>query len=102
MDEEEKEIFRSMGERLDKLDKVVAILERIEGQQIMLKKEIEQEIKDQPVVGSLASIRERLDKLDKVLAILERIEGRQIAVKEEIEQEIKDQPAVGSFGSREK
>ena len=55
MDNEEKEIFRSMGERLDKLDKVVAILERIEGQQIMFKKEIEQEIKDQPAVGSFAS-----------------------------------------------
>ena len=55
MDEEEKAIFRSIGERLDKLDKVVAILERIEGQQIMFKKEIEQEIKDQPVVGSFAS-----------------------------------------------
>ena len=40
MDKEEKEIFRSIGERLDKLDKVVAILERIEGQQIMFKKEI--------------------------------------------------------------
>ena len=69
---------------------------------MMLKKEIEQEIKDQPVVGSLASIGERLDKLDKVLTVLERIEGRQIVVKEEIEQEIKEQPAVGSFGSREK
>jgi hypothetical protein len=68
----------------------------------MLKKEIEQEIKDQPVVGSLASIRERLDKLDKVLTVLERIEGLQIVVKEEIEQEIKEQPVVGSFGSREK
>ena len=55
MDEEEKEIFRSIGERLDKLDKVVAILERIEGQQIMFKKEIEQEIKDQPAVGSFAA-----------------------------------------------
>ena len=102
MDEEEKALFRSIGERLDKLDKVVAILERIEGQQIMLKKEIEQEIKEQPVVGSLASIGQRLDKLDKVVAVLERIEGRQIVVKEEIEQEIKEQPVVGSFGSREK
>ena len=55
MDEEEKALFRSIGERLDKLDKVVAILERIEGQQIMLKKEIEQEIKDQPAVGSFGS-----------------------------------------------
>ena len=100
MDEEEKALFRSIGERLDKLDKVVAILERVEGQQIMLKKE--SEIKDQPVVGSLASIGERLDKLDKVLTVLERIEGRQIVVKEEIEQEIKDQTVVGSFGSREK
>ena len=102
MDEEEKEIFRSIGERLDKVDKVVAILERIEGQQIMFKKEIEQEIKDQPVVGSLASIGERLDKLDKVLTVLERIEGRQIVVKKEIEQEIKDQPVVGSFASTDK
>src|SRR6516162_3179718 len=102
MDEEEKALFRSIGERLDKLDKVVAILERIEGQQIMLKKEIEQEIKDQPVVGSLASIGERLDKLDKVLTVLERIEGRQIVVKKEIEQEIKEQPAVGSFASTDK
>ena len=102
MDEEEKALFRSIGERLDKLDKVVAILERIEGQQIMLKKEIEQEIKDQPVVGSLASIGERLDKLDKVLTVLERIEGRQIVVKKEIEQEIKDQPIVGSFASTDK
>ena len=55
MEEEEKALFRSIGERLDKLDKVVAILERIEGQQILLKKEIEQEIKDQPVVGGFAS-----------------------------------------------
>ena len=55
MDEEEKEIFRSIGERLDKLDKVLAILERIEGRQIKVKEEIEQEIKDQPVVGSFAS-----------------------------------------------
>ena len=55
MDEEEKEIFRSIGERLDKLDKVLAILERIEGRQIVVKKEIEQEIKDQPLVGSFAS-----------------------------------------------
>ena len=102
MDEEEKALFRSIGERLDKFDKVVAILERIEGQQIMLKKEIEQEIKKQPVVGSLASIGERLDKLDKVLAVLERIEGRQIVVKKEIEQEIKDQPVVGSFASTDK
>ena len=102
MDEEEKALFRSIGERLDKLDKVPAILERIEGQQIMFKKEIEQEIKDQPVVGGLASIGERLDKLDKVLTILERIEGRQIVVKEEIEQEIKDQPSVGGFASTDK
>ena len=102
MDEEEKALFRSIGERLDKLDKVVAILERIEGQQIILKKEIERENKDQPVVGSLASMGERLDKLDKVVAILERIEGRQIVVKKEIEQEIKDQPVVGSFASTEK
>jgi len=102
MDEEEKALFRSIGERLDKLDKVVAILERIEGQQIMLKKEIEQEIKDQPVVGSLASSGERLDKLDKILTVLERIEGRQIVVKKEIEQEIKDQPTVGSFASTDK
>jgi hypothetical protein len=55
MDEEEKEIFRSIGERLDKLDKVLAILERIEGRQIVVKGEIEQEIKDQRVVGSFAS-----------------------------------------------
>jgi hypothetical protein len=55
MDEEEKEIFRSIGERLDKLDKVLAILERIEGRQIVVKEEIEQEIKDQPAVGSFAS-----------------------------------------------
>jgi hypothetical protein len=55
MDEEEKEIFRSIGERLDKLDKVLAILERIEGRQIKVKEEIEQEIKEQPVVGSFAS-----------------------------------------------
>ena len=55
MDEEEKALFRSIGERLDKLDKVLAILERIEGRQIMVKKEIEQEIKDQPVVGGFAS-----------------------------------------------
>ena len=55
MDEEEKALFRSIGERLDKLDKVVAILERIEGQQIVLKKEIEQEIKEQPAVGSFGS-----------------------------------------------
>ena len=61
------------------------------------RKRSEQEIKDQPVVGSLASIGERLDKLDKVLTVLERIEGRQIVVKKEIEQEIKDQPVVGSF-----
>ena len=55
MDEEEKEIFRSIGQRLDKLDKVLAILERIEGRQIVVKEEIEQEIKDQPAVGSFAS-----------------------------------------------
>jgi len=55
MDDEEKALFRSIGERLDKLDKVLAILERIEGRQIMVKKEIEQEIKDQPVVGGFAS-----------------------------------------------
>ena len=55
MDEEEKALFRSIGERLDKLDKVLAILERIEGRQIKVKEEIEQEIKDQPVVGSFAS-----------------------------------------------
>ena len=55
MDEEEKEIFRSIGERLDKPDKVLAILERIEGRQIKVKEEIEQEIKDQPTVGSFAS-----------------------------------------------
>ena len=55
MDEEEKEIFRSIGQRLDKLDKVLAILERIEGRQIKVKEEIEQEIKDQPIVGSFAS-----------------------------------------------
>jgi hypothetical protein len=55
MDEEEKALFRSIGERLDKLDKVLAILERIEGRQIKVKEEIEQEIKDQPVVGTFAS-----------------------------------------------
>jgi hypothetical protein len=55
MDDEEKALFRSIGERLDKLDKVLAILERIEGRQIMVKREIEQEIKDQPVVGGFAS-----------------------------------------------
>jgi hypothetical protein len=55
MDDEEKALFRSIGERLDKLDKILAILERIEGRQIMVKKEIEQEIKDQPVVGGFAS-----------------------------------------------
>ena len=55
MDEEEKALFRSIGERLDKLDKVLAILERIEGRQIKFKEEIEQEIKDQPVVGTFAS-----------------------------------------------
>jgi len=32
-----------------------AILERMEGRQIIVKEEIEQEIKDQPVVGSFAS-----------------------------------------------
>ena len=37
MDEEEKALFRSIGERLDKLDKVLAILERIEGRQIKVK-----------------------------------------------------------------
>jgi len=31
------------------------MLERIEGRQIKVKEEIEQEIKDQPVVGSFAS-----------------------------------------------
>ena len=55
MDEEEKALFRSIGERLDKLDKVLTVLERIEGRQIVVKKEIEQEIKDQPIVGSFAS-----------------------------------------------
>ena len=55
MDDEEKALFRSIGERLDKLDKVLAILERIEGRQVVVKKEIEQEIKDQPVVGGFAS-----------------------------------------------
>ena len=55
MDEEEIEIFRSIGQRLDKLDKVLAILERIEGRQIVVKEEIEQDIKDQPAVGSFAS-----------------------------------------------
>jgi len=55
MDEEEKAIFRSIGERLDKLDKVLTIVERIEGRQIVVKQEVEQEIKDQPVVGSFAS-----------------------------------------------
>ena len=55
MDEEEKALFRSIGERLDKLDKVVAILERIEGRQIVVKEEIEQEIKEQPVVGTFGS-----------------------------------------------
>ena len=55
MDEEEKALFRSIGERLDKLDKVLAILERIEGRQIVVKEEIEQEIKEQPAVGSFGS-----------------------------------------------
>ena len=55
MDEEEKALFRSIGERLDKLDKVLAILERIEGRQIKVKEEIEQEITNQPVVGTFAS-----------------------------------------------
>jgi hypothetical protein len=55
MDEEEKALFRSIGERLDKPDKVLAILERIEGRQIKVREEIEQEIKDQPVVGSFGS-----------------------------------------------
>ena len=55
MDEEEKALFRSIGERLDKPDKVLAILERIEGRQIKVKEEIEQEIKDQTVVGSFGS-----------------------------------------------
>ena len=32
-----------------------AILERMEGRQIIVKEEIEQEIKDQPVAGSFAS-----------------------------------------------
>ena len=55
MDEEEKEIFRSIGQRLDKLDKVLTVLERIEGRQKVVKEEIEQEIKEQPVVGSFGS-----------------------------------------------
>ena len=55
MDEEEKAIFRSIGERLDKLDKIHTIVERIEARQMLVKTEIEQEIKDQPVVGSFAS-----------------------------------------------
>ena len=55
MDDEEKALFRSIGERLDKLDKVLTVLERIEGRQIVVKEEIEQEIKDQPIVGSFAS-----------------------------------------------
>jgi len=55
MDEEEKAIFRSIGERLDKLDKILTIVERIEARQILVKTEIEQEIKDQPVVGSFGS-----------------------------------------------
>ena len=55
MDEEEKAIFRSIGERLDKLDKILTIVERIEARQMLVKTEIEQEIKDQPVVGSFAS-----------------------------------------------
>ena len=55
MDEEEKAIFRSIGERLDKLDKILTIVDRIEGRQIVVKEEIEHEIKDQPVVGSFAS-----------------------------------------------
>ena len=55
MDEEEKALFRSIGERLDKLDKILTVLERVEGRQIVVKKEIEQEIKDQPIVGSFAS-----------------------------------------------
>ena len=55
MDEEEKALFRSIGERLDKPDKVLAILERIEGRQIVVKEEIEQEIKEQPAVGSFGS-----------------------------------------------
>jgi hypothetical protein len=55
MDEEEKAIFRSIGDRLDKLDKILTIVERIEARQILVKTEIEQEIKEQPVVGSFAS-----------------------------------------------
>ena len=55
MDEEEKALFRSIGERLDKLDKILTIVERIEARQMLVKTEIEQEIKDQPVVGSFAS-----------------------------------------------
>ena len=55
MDEEEKAIFRSIGERLDKLDKILTIVERIEARQILVKTEIEQEIKDQPVVGRFGS-----------------------------------------------
>jgi hypothetical protein len=55
MDAEEKAIFRSIGERLDKLDKVLTIVERIEGRQIVDKQEVEQEIKDHPVVGSYGS-----------------------------------------------
>jgi cell fate (sporulation/competence/biofilm development) regulator YmcA (YheA/YmcA/DUF963 family) len=55
MDEEEKAIFRSIGERLDKLDKILTIVERIDARQMLVKTEIEQEIKDHPVVGSFAS-----------------------------------------------
>ena len=55
MDEEEKALFRSIGERLDKLDKILTIVERIEARQMLVKTEIEQEIKDHPVVGSFAS-----------------------------------------------
>jgi cell fate (sporulation/competence/biofilm development) regulator YmcA (YheA/YmcA/DUF963 family) len=55
MDAEEKAIFRSIGERLDKLDKVLTIVERIEARQIVDKQDVEQEIKDHPVVGSFSS-----------------------------------------------
>ena len=82
MNEEEKAIFGSIAERLDKLDKLPTIVERIE--------------------AIFRSIAERVDKLDKLLTILERIEARQIVVKEEVEQEIKDHPVVGSFASRDK
>jgi len=39
----------------EKLEEILSILKRIEQRQILVKKEIEQEIKDQPVVGSFAS-----------------------------------------------